>query len=240
MSKTLYLRCEPGQLAERVLLTGDPARVNRVAKMLNDAQTVSENREYRVVTGMYQGQRFTTVSAGIGAPSTAIALEEMKQLGIEQVVRVGTMMGVHAPMGSYVIATGAARFEGTSAAYLPVEYPAVPDWALVQALYASGQQYGLDLHMGITATYDAFYPQMAPALTGHGLPELNQLKRAHVMATDMETAMLYIVGNVLGLAVASMCIVTVQADPFEKMDAEPRAQGEDRLIQAVLDGMLTT
>ncbi len=238
MSQTLYLKCDPGDVAERVLLTGDPARVERIAGFMDKVQFSSQNREYHITTGTYRGERFTAASAGIGAPSTAIALEEFKQLGVASVVRVGTMMGVHAPIGSYVIATGAARFEGTSASYLPVAYPATPTWDLVQALHAGGQQHGLDLHMGITATYDAFYPQMAPALTGHGMPNLDELKRASVMATDMETAMVYIVGRVLGLAVASMCVVTVQADPFQAMEPEPRAAAEDKLIQAVLDGLL--
>jgi uridine phosphorylase len=238
MSKTLYLKCEPGDVAERVLLTGDPARVERIAGFFDDVQVTHQNREYHVTTGLYRGQRFTAASAGIGAPSTAIALEEFKQLGVQSLVRVGTMMGVHAPMGSHVIATGAARFEGTSVSYLPLAYPAVPDWALVQALHASGQERGLDLHMGISATYDAFYPHMAPALTGHGLPQLDELKRAGVMATDMETAMVYIVGRVIGLAVASMCVVTVQADPFTVLDPEPRAEGEDKLIETVLQGLL--
>ncbi len=238
MSQTLYLKCQPGDVAERVLLTGDPARVERIAGYFDEVQFTNQNREYTVTTGMFKGQRFTAASAGIGAPSTAIALEEFKQLGVTRLVRVGTMMGIHAPMGSHVIATGAARFEGTSSSYLPIEYPAVPDWALVQALYATGTESGLDLHMGISATYDAFYPHMAPALTGHGLPQLDELKRAGVMATDMETAMLYIVGRVLGLAVASMCVVTVQADPFTVLDPEPRATGEDKLIETVLHGLL--
>lgn len=238
MSKTLYLKCEPGDVAERVLLTGDPARVERIASFLGDVQFTNQNREYHVVTGTYRGQRVTAASAGIGAPSTAIALEEFKQLGVTSVVRVGTMMGIHAPMGAHVIATGAARFEGTSASYLPLAYPAVPDWSLVQSLYQSGQQQNLDLHMGTSATYDAFYPHMAPALTGHSLPDLGELKRAGVMATDMETAMVYIVGRVLRLAVASMCVVTVQADPFEVLDAELRSEGEDKLIKTVLEGLL--
>lgn len=238
MSQTLYLKCDPGDVAERVLLTGDPARVERIAGFMDEVHFSRQNREYHITTGTYRGERFTAASAGIGAPSTAIALEEFKQLGVASVVRVGTMMGVHAPIGSYVIATGAARFEGTSASYLPAAYPATPTWDLVQALHASGQQHDLDLHMGITATYDAFYPQMAPALTGHGLPNLDELKRARVMATDMETAMVYVVGRVLGLAVASMCVVTVQADPFQAMEPEPRAEAEDNLIQAVLEGLL--
>jgi uridine phosphorylase len=238
MSKTLYLRCQSGDLAERVLLTGDPARVHTIAGLLDNPQQISYNREYLIITGEYQGQRISAVSAGIGAPSTAIALEEMAQVGVKAVVRLGTMMGVVAPMGSVVIATGAARYEGTSPVYLPLNYPAVPEWNLASILQRSGQSHSLDVHMGITATYDAFYPQMAPALVGRGLPEMAQLQRARVMATDMETALVYILSGLLGIAAVSMCLVTVQAEPFAMMDSEPRAAGETALIRAALAGLL--
>lgn len=238
MSKTLYLRCEPGDLAERVLLTGDPARVHTIANLLDNPQQVSYNREYLIITGDYQGQRISAVSAGIGAPSTAIALEEMTQVGVKAIVRLGTMMGVVAPMSSVVIATGAARYEGTSPAYLPLNYPAVPDWTLANILQRTAQANGMDVRLGITATYDAFYPQMAPALVGRGLPEIEQLQRARVMATDMETALVYILGGILELAVVSMCLVTVQAQPFAMMEAQPRAAAETALIQAALNGLI--
>jgi uridine phosphorylase len=163
MSKTLYLKCEPGNVGELILLTGSPERVDRIAALLDSPQTIAQNREFYTVTGHYHGQRVSGVSSGIGAPSAAIAIEELKQLGAKAIVRVGTMMGVSVPMGTYVIATGAARFEGTSQHYLDMAYPAVPDWVLAQELFAAGQGHGLDMRLGIVATYDAFYPKMAPA-----------------------------------------------------------------------------
>jgi uridine phosphorylase len=141
-------------------------------------------------------------------------------------------------MGAYVIATGAARFEGTSLHYLDMAYPAVPDWALAQQLLAAGQGNGLDVRLGIAATYDAFYPKMAPALTGHDFPDIDELRQAQVAAIDMETALLYVMGTRLEISVAAMCLVTNKFDPFEILDADVRAKGEDNLIRAVLDGLL--
>ncbi len=239
MNETLYLRCRPGDVAERVLLTGDPARVERIATMLDKTREIARNREYAVVTGEYRGQQVSALSAGIGAPSTAIALEELAQLGTRSVVRLGTMMGVHAPLGSVVLSTGAVRFEGTSSAYLPLAYPAIPDWTLVQALVVAAREHHLDVQTGITSTHDAFYPSMAPVLVNRGSLELSESRRARVLALDMETSLVYVLGTVLGLAVASMCLVTVQAEPHVALAADQRAALETRLIEAALAGLIS-
>jgi uridine phosphorylase len=240
MNETLYLRCRPGDVAERVLLTGDPARVERIADMLDDAREIARNREYLVVTGACNGQSVSALSAGIGAPSTAIALEELATLGVRSVVRLGTMMGVHSPLGSVVLSTGAARFEGTSSAYLPLAYPAIPDWELAHTLAASGREHGLDVRLGVTSTHDDFYPSMAPGLVNRGSLDLEIAHRAGVLALDMETSLFYVLGMVLGLAVASMCLVTVQAEPYAALPSDQRAALETRMIEAALDGLTQT
>lgn len=236
MTKSLYLRCEPGDIADRVLLTGDPARIERIVDMM-DGEMIARNREFLVATGSIGGVRYSAISSGIGAPSAAIAVEEAAQLGAKAFVRVGTMMGIGLPMGCFVLASGAARFEGTSSAYLPHAFPAVPDWALSQALLNASERAGADVRMGVTATYDAFYPSMAPALVGRGLPDLELLQSGRVIALDMETSLLFILGMRLNIAAASLCIVTNNADPFEVIDSEMRETGEKTLIQAVFEGL---
>ncbi|MFQ5856432.1 MAG: nucleoside phosphorylase [Anaerolineae bacterium] len=241
MTSTLYLRCSPGDVGSRVLLSGDPARVDRIGSLLDDARVVSRNREYSIITGVYKDCRVSAVSAGIGAPSTAIALEELKQVGARAVVRVGTMMGISAPMGTLVVPTGAVRYEGTSLRYLPIQFPAVPDWKLVQALNKSGRMAGLEVQLGVSATYDAFYPDMAPSLVAdHPSPDWKPLRRAGVLSLDMESALLFVAGRVLGLAVATMCLVTVKAGPPpEFMDQNRRANLDRRLVEAALGGLVT-
>jgi len=238
MSRTLYLKVERGEVGDYALLTGDPARVDQIALKLEQAAVVAQNREFYSVTGLYRGRRLSAVSSGIGAPSAAIAVEELAQLGVKAVVRVGTMMGVCAPLGSLVISTGAARFEGTSPSYLPVEFPAVPDWSLARALDAAAREAPLPLYTGITATYDAFYPKMAPALVERGQPDLEPLRQARILALDMETSLLYILGCRLGIAAASICLVTNEADPFSVIASEQRAEGEAILIQTALEGLV--
>lgn len=238
MTEALYLRCRPGEVAPLALLTGDPARVDRVVEVLDRARVVSRNREFVVATGEHKGRPISAVSAGIGAPSTAIALEELTRLGLRAVVRVGTMMGIHAPLGSAVISTGAARFEGTSGAYLPLAYPAIPDWGLAQSLLAAGHAHQLDVRLGLTITHDAFYPAMAPSLVGRGRLDLEIPRRAGALALDMESSLVCVLGMTLGFAAAVMCLVTVEAEPFVTLASDQRAALEGQLISAVLDGLV--
>lgn len=237
MNKSLYLKCAPGDLGSLALLTGDPARVDRLAALLEDAREVAQNREFYSVTGWRDGQQVSIVSSGIGAPSAAIALEEMRQLGVECVVRFGTTMGLEPPLGSIVLSSGAVRFEGTSAAYLPLEFPAVPDWQILHLIYQACLSAQLQVHVGLTATYDAFYPSMAPALVGRGLPDITLLQSAQVLGLDMETSLLYILGRRLGMAVASACVVTNSADPFSILATDIQHAAERDLAGAVFEAL---
>ncbi|MBN1563488.1 MAG: nucleoside phosphorylase [Anaerolineae bacterium] len=237
-NETLYLKCKPDDIAPLVLISGDPARVARVAALLNGVSPVKQNREFAVATGAYNGVPVTVASGGIGAPSTAIAIHELVQLGAKAIVRIGTMMGVGAPMQSVMIPTGAVRYEGTSARYLPLAFPAVPDERLSRALAEAGQKRDLDVRRGLTATYDAFYPDMAPSLVSDETLDLTALQRARVLTMDMESALVFVLGTVLGIAAASMCLVTVQAEPYRHLDADIRAELDDRTVRAAVDGLV--
>jgi uridine phosphorylase len=237
-NKTLYLRSEPDGVAPLVLLSGDPARVDRAAALLDGGLVLSQNREFKLATGAFNGTRVTIASGGIGAPSTAIAVHELVQLGAQAVVRIGTMMGVRAPLGSAILSTGAARFEGTSARYLAQEYPAIPDWALTHQLAEAGRAAQFDVQLGLTASYDAFYRDMAPELVELDALDLTLPERAGVLGMDMEAALLFTLGMVLGVATAAMCLVTVQAQPHALLPPEQRAAQDERLVCAALTGLV--
>ncbi|MCY3836029.1 MAG: nucleoside phosphorylase [Anaerolineaceae bacterium] len=239
MTSTLYLQASAGDIGEAVLLSGDPARVQSISAQLENPVPIAANREYHSATGSFRGRRISAVSAGIGAPSTAIAIEELARLGVRAIVRMGTMMGVTVPMGSYVIAQAAARCEGTSAAYLPLPYPAVADFALMRALHDTGTAQGLDVRLGTTVTKDAFYPGMAPSLADRGELDIDEMERAGIVALDMETSLLYILARQLGMAAAAMCYVTNSARPFGMLGSEQRASGEQGLIRCVLNALVT-
>ena len=122
-----------GQVAERVLLCGDPGRVERISRGWDDVREVCRVREFRVATGRFRGVELSAASTGIGAPSTAILVEELVKLGSHTLLRVGNSGGL-APdlaLGDLVVTTGAVRDDGTSRSYVAPEYPAVADHALV-------------------------------------------------------------------------------------------------------------
>ena len=238
MNEALYLRTQAHEVGDYVLLTGDPARVELIMRKLDNARVVAQNREFYTVTGDYKGISISGVSSGIGASSAAIAIEELAQMDARAIVRVGTMMGVRAPMGSFVISSGATRNEGTSKLYLPLEYPAVPDFSLITSLYNTvAQQLPLPL-VGLTASYDGFYTHLAPSLVGRGELNIQELSEVNILSLDMETSLLYVLGTRLKIATASMCLVTNNAQPFEIIESEARQQGENQLIQSVLDGLV--
>ena len=238
MTKTLYLNCKHGDVGELVLLTGSPERTELIANCLGSPKVVARNREFVTISGQYRNLKMSAVSSGIGAPSAAIAIEELKQLGVKAIVRVGTTMGVLAPIGHYVLSSGAARHEGTSRSYLDTAYPAVPSWSLGQQLSVAAKDRGLDLHIGVTASFDGFYPDMAPSITGHDSTASEEFDRAQILSIDMETALLYIMGQRMRIATASLCLVTNSYSPFRAIEKERRTAGELALVSTTLDALV--
>lgn len=238
---TLYLHATPETTGDFILLCGDPARVEFFTQVFPQFEFVSRNREYSIATGQYLGQRVSIISAGIGGPSTAIALEELKQIGARAVVRFGTMMGLAASMGSIVIPSGAVCEEGTSRCYLPASYPAVPDWALQHALIDSAKKEGLEVNIGLSVTFDGFYTHLSPDLVGR--PQTQDWDthiRRNVLASDMETSLIFNAGRALGIPTASICLVTVHAGQRTLfLDGETRTAKERLLISAALNGLVT-
>ena len=143
MERTFHIQCRPGDVGRYCILPGDPGRVPAIAALLDDARQIAYNREYNVWTGYLLGEKVTACSTGIGGPSAAIAIEELRQCGADTFLRTGTCGGIALPVqaGDLVVATGAIRYEHTSLEYAPIEFPAVPDLevtnCLMEAAWAS-------------------------------------------------------------------------------------------------------
>jgi len=214
----------PGDVAPHVFLCGDPARVPRIAAAWDESREVCDRREYRVVTGTSDGHRVTAASTGIGAPSTAILLEELAKLGSHTFIRVGNSGGL-APtleLGELVISTGAVRDDGTSRSYVLPEYPAVADWRVVAALVEAAQARGGRFHAGVTWSLDAFYARNAVlgadgsfgsmSVDGYwtrGLEErIRDLRAARVLNCEMETGVLLTLAGLFGLRAGAICVVS--------------------------------
>ena len=236
MSLLAHLQCRPDQIAERVVVCGDPARVDRVAGQLEGAVLLGQNREFRLVNGRFNGRSITVCSTGIGAPSAVIALEELAQGGVRQLIRVGSAGSLQAQVGvgDLVVVEAAVRHDGASLAYLPAEYPACADLALQSALIDAIRSCNHPLHHGLIRSHDAFYrdDEQEVCALWH---------RRGILAADMESGALLAVGRYRGVRVASvLCNVVawqqeVQDGVADYAAAERRVMaGESLAIRAAL------
>jgi uridine phosphorylase len=182
--KQPHILVEEGAVNGTVLLPGDPDRVDLIAEHLEDVERLTDNREYRLVNGVYDGTPLTVCSTGVGCPSAAVAVEELAKVGAERLVRVGTAGGLQPDVrtGDVVVATAAAKFDGTTKRYEGVEYPAVASRGVVDALVGTAEDEGEHVHVGPIVTDDAFYAEDEIA---------HDWSDARMLAVEMEAAVIF-------------------------------------------------
>ena len=203
LAKQFHIACAQGDIGRYCILPGDPGRVPAIAALFDDAKQIAENREFNVWTGTLLGEKVTACSTGIGGPSASIAMEELHKCGADTFIRTGTCGGIdlNVQSGDVVVATGAIRYEHTSREYAPIEFPAVADFQVTNALVEATKKLGFPLHTGIVQCKDSFYGQHDPAASPVYY-ELQQKweswKRLGVKASEMESAALFVVAAALG------------------------------------------
>lgn len=220
----------PEDIGKYVILPGDPKRCEKIAAHLTDAVPVADSREFVTYTGSLDGVRVSVTSTGIGGPSAAIAIEELSKAGAHTFLRVGTCGGMQQEVcgGDVVIATGAVRMEGTSREYAPIEYPAVADIEVTNALIQAAKHQNISYHVGVVQCKDSFFGQHEPEV----MPVSYQLEqkwqawlRMGCLASEMESAALFIAGSFLRVRVGS-CFLVVANQERERMGL-PNAQVHD-------------
>jgi len=189
--------------AKYAILPGDPGRVEVIATYLDNPTFINSNREFTTYLGTLNGVNVLVTSTGIGGPSTAIAVEELYKAGVRTFIRVGTCGGMQTEVvgGDLVIATAAARAEGTSKEYMPIEYPAVASYDVVSALVKTARETGRTHHIGVIQSKDSFYGQHSPERMPVGYDLKNKWSaylKAGCLASEMECAALFTVSSVLG------------------------------------------
>ncbi len=201
MGKQPHLLVEEGDLTDIALVPGDPGRVDRIAKQCSDVETVAENREYKVVNAAYEGRPLTICSTGIGAPSAAIAAEELDQVGVGTLLRVGTCGALQRDIdiGDMIVATGAAKDEGTTKRYEKATVPAVPHHEVLSQLVDVSEARDEQVHVGPIATDDAFYAETEEYV--------NQWEDAGMLAVEMEAAALFTLARRKGMRAGAICTV---------------------------------
>ncbi|HCU30674.1 MAG TPA: uridine phosphorylase [Sphaerochaeta sp.] len=230
-----HLHIKEGDVGRYVILPGDPKRVPLIAKYFDEAVLVADNREYVTYTGFLDGEKVSVTSTGIGGPSASIAMEELFKCGSDTFIRMGTCGGIALPVmgGDVVIATAAVRMEGTSREYAPIEFPAVASFDVVQALVEAAKQLGKRSHVGVVQCKDSFYGQHDPAVMPVSYELINKWeawKRLGVLASEMESAALFVVAARLGARCGSaFSVVGNQEREILGMDSPKLHDTEDAI-----------
>jgi len=216
--------CSPGDIAERVFLCGDPARIDRITKGWDSKREVCAAREYLIVTGKKDGVELSAASHGIGAPSTAVLIEELIKLGAKTMIRIGNSGGLdpELELGDLAITTGSVRDDGTSKTYVIPEYPAAAHWEIVGALVAAAAHRKVRAKTGVTWSLDAFYVRNAVAgpndtmesmsvdgyWPSHLETRIRDMQQARILNCEMETGILLTLASLFGIRAGAICVVS--------------------------------
>ncbi|MFC6785060.1 nucleoside phosphorylase [Halobaculum halobium] len=227
MANQPHLLVDEGDVHEIALIPGNPDRVDRIADHCDESELVAENREYRVVNATYDGVDLTICSTGIGCPSAAIAIEELCNVGVETVIRVGTCGGLQTDVeiGDMVVATGAAKEEGTSKRYENEVYPAVPDYDTLTALVDAAEANDEDVHVGPIVSDDAFYNESDEYVA--------DWEDAGLLAIEMEASAVFSLARRRGMNAGAICT----ADGNLVAGTQKGADSEDELPEKAKDNV---
>lgn len=237
-AKQYHIHLQPGDVGEYVLLPGDPARSDMVAKYLDNAELVAHNREHRTFTGYYKGVKISVTSTGMGCPSTAIAVEELANIGVKNFIRIGSSAALQPgiEIGDLLITTGAMKNEGTSKFYVPECFPAVPDYELNHVLIEQAkkmkEEMDFKVHVGISATDDAFYGE-----TEEWIEKLHNLNITNI---EMEASAIFTIASQRKLRAACICAVSgnlMTADVIYEKKNEKLYEAWDKEIKVVLEAI---
>lgn len=217
-----HIQVAPGEVARYVLLPGDPERVPLIASFWDKAWPVAKHREYVTYSGYYKNVFISATSTGIGAPATAIALEELARVGADTFIRVGTTGALRRDIevGDIIITTGAVRLEGTSKQYVPPEYPAVANYEVVLALIEAAESLGVRYHVGLTASSDSFYvgqerPGFKDFLPPFQKGLISFLREVNVLNFEMEASLIFTLANIYGFRAGVVCAAIANRETEE-------------------------
>ncbi len=228
-----HIMCGVGDVADYVLLPGDPKRAEKIATYFDVAQKVADYRGYVTYTGKVGEIPISASSTGIGCPSAAIVVEELIKIGAKNLIRVGTTGALQPEIriGDIIIATAAVRADGTTNAYVPTGYPAVADFQTVKALIEAAEGLKRRFHLGIIVSSDAFYVENKDFIRSYN--------EANVLSVEMEASALFTIANLKRLragailAVDSNLVTGLKKGEFEP--GEKKGELDYRVKRAIED-----
>lgn len=242
VNRQYHIQVTKGEVGRYVILPGDPKRCVKIAQYFDNPVLIADNREYITYTGTLDGVKVSVTSTGIGGPSASIAMEELYRCGADTFVRIGTCGGMQTEIksGDIVIATAAVRMEGTSREYAPIEYPAVANLDVTNALVEAAKEKGFIYHTGVVQSKDSFYGQHEPEAMPVGYELINKWeawKRMGCLASEMESAALFIVAGKLRARMGS-CLLVLANQEREKLGLEnPVVHDTDMAIRVAVEAI---
>jgi len=233
----------PGELAEYILLPGDPDRTALVAGRFDSVEYQRRNREFASVTGTYRGRRVSAVSTGIGADNIEIVVAEILAITEHPTfMRIGScgVLRDDIALGELVITTGAVRLEATTRYFVHEGYPAVADYVAVAALVEAAHQLGHKAHLGITATAPGFY-----GAQGRPIPQLpirfpdlaDEMTRQGVVNFEMEASALLVLAGLAGCRAGVVCTAYAQRVSGAFVQGAQKEQAEAACIETGLEAL---
>lgn len=238
-----HIDLAPGELAEYILLPGDPDRTARIAPLLADIEVERRHREFASVTGTYKGLRVSVVSTGIGTDNVEIAMAEI--LAIAQrptLIRIGScgVLRDDIALGDLVITSGAVRLESTTSYFVHDGYPAVADYAAVAALVEAAHRLGHTAHVGLTATAPGFY-----GAQGRPIPQLPirypdlaaEMAAQRVVNFEMEASALLVLATLAGCRAGVVCAAFAQRSTGGFASGDQKKRGEQACIETGLEAL---
>ena len=230
------------------LICGDPQRTQYIAQTyLNQIRQLSQNRALDSYMGFLDnGMPILCATSGMGAPSLSIVVNELFQVGIRKIIRIGTCGSIqaHIPVGSIVISQGALCRQGAANDIAPVEYPAVADPFLTVALVQAAKKLNIDYHLGITASVDTFYegqeridssanPHLRRSLQGI----TQEYRNLNILNYEMEAGTLFKMAGVYGFSATCICGVVAQRIQGEQVILESKEIAVERAIKVALGAL---
>jgi uridine phosphorylase len=227
------------------LLSGDPDRATHIAKTyLTEVTMLSEHRGLNSYVGaLPNGRRILSATSGMGAPSLSIVVNELVQVGIKTIIRIGTCGSIqkHVLPGSIVISSAALCRQGAANDIAPVEYPAAADPFLTVALANAARSLNVDHHVGITASVDTFYEgqERSESANPHLMRRLkgitDEYRQLNVLNYEMESGTLFKMGGVYGFAAGCVAGVVAQRTEGENVVMESKAGAVENAIRVAIE-----
>lgn len=228
--------------AKYAILPGDPARVEVIARYLDNPKFIKTQREYTSWEGYLDGEKILVISTGMGGPSTAMCVEDLYQIGVHTIIRIGTCGGMqlNVESGDLILPTGAIRQDGTTLEYVNIEYPAVSDFDVTLALRNAAQKQGFRYHTGVVQSKSSFYGQHDPMRMPCGIELKNKYDswiKAGALGSEMECSTAFTVAGILRMRAGAVLLAIWNQERAAAGLSNPTVRDMDKPIKTTIEAL---